>query len=226
MSDKSEDTFIGRWSRLKRAGGPDETVVAPPQPGEAETDAKVCVEDEAQQALLAANRAAAESVDIEAIGYESDISVFFKEGVPALLKQAAMRRMWRSDPIFANVDGLNDYDQDFNVIHRVLTEFKSAWQAGRGYLPKEIEPDESVESPATVQAGMEGDRKEDPVNERSASDSEADGVSRPEETEAVAGPTEIETPTETAERPDAAQLKQETRPMVSLRRRMAQFNDT
>jgi hypothetical protein len=78
------------------------------------------------------NREAAESIDIDSLSYESDFSIFMKTGVPELLRRKAMRKLWSSNPVLANLDGLNDYDEDyadpkFNV-------FKSAWNVVGGYL--------------------------------------------------------------------------------------------
>ena len=33
-----------------------------------------------------------------------------REGVPEFLKKQALRKLWLSSPILANLDGLNDYD--------------------------------------------------------------------------------------------------------------------
>ena len=66
------------------------------------------------------------------LGKDDDFTVFLKRGVPELLRKTALRKLWRTDPVFANVDGLNDYDEDFrNPAHSV---YKSLWQVGRGFL--------------------------------------------------------------------------------------------
>jgi hypothetical protein len=36
-----------------------------------------------------------------------------REGVPEALRNRALRKLWLSDPVLANLDGLNDYDEDF-----------------------------------------------------------------------------------------------------------------
>ena len=50
---------------------------------------------------------------VETLHAKSDFTPFLKEGVPSLLKRAALRKLWKSDPTLANLDGLNDYDEDF-----------------------------------------------------------------------------------------------------------------
>lgn len=242
MNDTSEEGFIGRWSRRKRTGeeaaSDTEVAIRSDADGPVEADLASDAEDEARQVVLAANREAAEAVDIEAIGYESDLSVFFKEGVPALLKQAAMRKMWRSDPVFANVDGLNDYDQDFNVIDKVLTEFKSAWQVGRGYAePEKIEP----EPDADIADGDEA-VAESAAGEEDEPDAESAGAADDAGTEQIAdtgneddvvvagsaahGPRSVpEIDTALANGSENPKILEDVRPTVSLRRRMAFFDD-
>jgi hypothetical protein len=53
---------------------------------------------------------------IDELTDQSDFSAFLKKGVPEELKNLALRKLWRSNPIFANLDGLNDYDEDFTQI--------------------------------------------------------------------------------------------------------------
>lgn len=126
MADEDEN-FASRWSRRKRA------VAA-----EAEAEARkptpeiVAAEEQARLAEEEANRLAAEAVDLDAVKYGDDFSIFLKRGVPDLLRRKALRKFFASDPLLANLDGLNDYDEDYsNPAHRV---YKSAWDAARGYL--------------------------------------------------------------------------------------------
>ena len=69
------------------------------------------------------------------------MSVFLRRGVPEALKRRAFRALWRSDPVFGNLDRLNDYDEDFRAPSIAMKVFQSAWQAGRGYaFPEDSEP--------------------------------------------------------------------------------------
>ncbi len=53
-------------------------------------------------------------VDPEKLDPETtDFSRFLREDVPERLQRAALRRLWTSDEALANLDGLNDYDEDF-----------------------------------------------------------------------------------------------------------------
>ncbi|MEK9814241.1 MAG: DUF3306 domain-containing protein, partial [Paracoccaceae bacterium] len=42
-----------------------------------------------------------------------DFKVFMKEVVPERLRRRALKKLWLSNPLLANVDGLVDYGEDF-----------------------------------------------------------------------------------------------------------------
>ena len=90
-----------------------------------------------------AERLEAEAVDLSALGPGADMSVFLREGVPAVLRRQAFRALWRSSPIYGDFERLNDYDEDFRN-PKLVGAFKSAWEAGRGYAF----PDKAEEEPA------------------------------------------------------------------------------
>ncbi|MGI9407851.1 MAG: DUF3306 domain-containing protein [Hyphomicrobiaceae bacterium] len=160
-SGPDDDGFIGRWSRRKAevkdglrrkepevvrgrmiteplpvavadedVDAPDEPVVpaepdTPPETDTAGDDDKIpSVED-------------LEGIDIDALGYDADFTRFMQPGVPDALRQRALRRLWRTNPILANVDGLNDYDEDFSDAALAVDAVKSAYKVGQGYLNDE-----------------------------------------------------------------------------------------
>lgn len=135
-SKGSDEGFLSRWSRRKQAvrdGAEDEIVPV----AEAEATTAVAEPEEAEDdPELLANKAAAEAVDLESLTPKSDMSVFLKKGVPKALKAAAFRKLWASDPVFAVLDGLNDYDEDFRAVDTLATEFRTAWEVGKGYKAK------------------------------------------------------------------------------------------
>ena len=113
---------LARWSRLKRArperseaasaddARPDEApaiaqgsaVPGPAAPGPpvepSEAAGAIRIED---------------LPDIESLTYESDFTVFLAKGVPQALRSRALKKLWRSNPVLANLDGLNDHDLDY-----------------------------------------------------------------------------------------------------------------
>lgn len=64
---------------------------------------------------------------------DSDYTAFLAKDVPEALTRAALRKLWLSDPVFANLDGLNDYDQDYNLVEQAVTVAQSSFKVGRGH---------------------------------------------------------------------------------------------
>jgi hypothetical protein len=74
--------------------------------------------------------------DIESLTAESDFTVFMKKGVPPELRQQALRKLWRSNPVLANLDGLLEYGEDYTHIGRGGMSVRTAYQVGRGFVRK------------------------------------------------------------------------------------------
>ncbi|KQI69548.1 hypothetical protein AN189_03870 [Loktanella sp. 3ANDIMAR09] len=67
-----------------------------------------------------------------------DFTAFMAKTVPAYLRKRALRTLWRSNPVLACVDGLNDYDDDYLAMARDQGPFETSYQVGKGLL-KHIE---------------------------------------------------------------------------------------
>lgn len=101
---EKRDGFLTRWSRRKREVIDEaKPAAAPPQPETVPATEEA--EDDFDLSLLP---------DIEAITAESDITLFFKKGVPEALKNAALRRMWTADASIRDFVAPADFQWDFN----------------------------------------------------------------------------------------------------------------
>lgn len=193
MSNEDEETSrLSSWSKRKLA-------VAEEAKSDALAEEDV-VDEEAAAALALeheANREAAEAIDLETIDEDTDFSVFMKDGVPDLLKKSAMAILWRTNPIFANVDGLVDYDDDFGSPDLIMKTFESAYKIGKGYLEKVEEEDEDSAEEVAEDAADEAetvavdeeeitDDVEEDVDEELADASEDEAAIEPETSEIVA----------------------------------------
>ncbi len=85
--------------------------------------------------------------DIDSLDAESDFTVFMRDGVPDQMRKLALRKLWRSDPVLANLDGLLEYGEDFTDAADVVKNLQTAYQVGKGYAPEEPEELEEVETP-------------------------------------------------------------------------------
>lgn len=63
-----------------------------------------------------------------------DFKAFMSKTVPAHLRKRALRTLWRSNPVLACVDGLNDYDDDYLAGSFGQEPIKTAYQVGKGML--------------------------------------------------------------------------------------------
>lgn len=63
-----------------------------------------------------------------------DFAAFMNAAVPERLRRRALRVLWRSNPVLANLDGLVDHGEDFSDAAMVVPDMKTAYQVGRGML--------------------------------------------------------------------------------------------
>ncbi|MGF1610507.1 MAG: DUF3306 domain-containing protein [Kiloniellales bacterium] len=148
MADQ-DDGFLTRWARRKEQAQRGEELpeaapaTTPAAPAGVETG-KTPEEQAEEQAKLI------ESLpDIDSMTRESDFSVFMQKGVPQALRNKALRKLWRLDPVFANLDGLNDYDEDYTAIGKPLGRAVSTlYKVGRGMAGEPPAPD-AAEAKAT-----------------------------------------------------------------------------
>ena len=151
MAERDDD-FLSRWSRRKaeaRRGLRKTPAAGAPEAGEAEaretaapTDASAPspephAEPPPEDAGEADRAAEFEDFDFDALDYESDYTQFMEKGVPEAVRRRALRKLWHSNPILANLDGLNDYDEDFTDAALAVDVLQSAYKVGRGYLTDE-----------------------------------------------------------------------------------------
>tara|TARA_B100001146_G_scaffold93298_1_gene82656 strand:+ start:1194 stop:1856 length:663 start_codon:yes stop_codon:yes gene_type:complete len=79
--------------------------------------------------------------DVETLNESSDYTPFLKDGVPEKLKRMALRKLWKSNPAFGFIDGLDDYDEDYSAIGIVAQEIFTNYKPGKGM----VDPDETEE---------------------------------------------------------------------------------
>jgi hypothetical protein len=148
LSRPEDGDFLGRWSARKlRARTEPLPEPAPELVPEASLPA-------AEAAEPASDKTDAEILDElglpdpDSLVKGDDFKAFLRAAVPARIRNRALRRLWVSDPVLANLDGLNDYEQDFTDAATVMPGLKTAYRVGRGLLRDE--PDEPDEPPAAL----------------------------------------------------------------------------
>ena len=98
--------------------------------------------------------------DPEKIKKEKSLDLFFKDGVPDRLRQIALRRVWKLNPIIRFADAeINDYHEDFTDAATVIEGMQTAYQVGKGYL-SEILKDEDKNSLDNEEEKKESENKD------------------------------------------------------------------
>jgi len=114
------------------------------------------LQTEAQEAKLAERTdedilAELELPEPEALDSPDAVRDFLKAELPQRLKTRALRRLWRLNPVLANLDGLVDYGEDFTDSATVIENMQTVYQVGKGMLTaltEEPEPEIEEEAPA------------------------------------------------------------------------------
>jgi len=131
----SESRFE-RWSRLKREAQIKSTEDNAPE-------GEVSDQSTEEQELAVNEQLTDDEVlakydlpNPDAIELGMDIKGFLRSEIPEALRRRALRSLWRSNPVLAVLDGLNDYDEDFSVVRASPGGVKTLYQVGKGMFDK------------------------------------------------------------------------------------------
>lgn len=146
------------WSRRRAA------VQAEASAEEAARDAAVLAEKQAAFDAQTDEEVLAqlELPDPDNLQEGDDFSAFMAKAVPDRIRRRALRSLWRSNPVLANVDGLVDYGEDFTDSAMVVENMQTAYQVGKGML-KHVQ--EMARKAAEVDTALEQEVEEDAPEE-------------------------------------------------------------
>jgi|TARA_B110000881_G_scaffold87568_1_gene76722 hypothetical protein len=148
--DNTQEGFISRWSKKKANNKSDVKSLA-----EKENVNKVTNAENDDEALVSSEITDESEYDElndeellekfnlpnpEKIKKEKGLDLFFKDGIPDRLRQIALRKVWKLNPIIRFADAeINDYHEDFTDAATVIEGMQTAYQVGRGYLSEIID---------------------------------------------------------------------------------------
>ena len=172
MADRQKDKkmssdrgFLSRWSERKTLAAEGEVL-----PDEAELlDQNVEAEnrsDSNEDADLSDEELLKKYnlPDPETIKDESGLDRFMSGEMPERLRQIALRRLWRLNPLFGVVDDMVEYGEDYTDAATVIEGMQTAYTAGKGYLTKISEDSEDkdvLEHTEDGELGAKASRDED-----------------------------------------------------------------
>jgi len=174
---------LARWSRLKqestteapvRGGAASPIAIDDPSGGGLPDTPPSGTTPDAESEGAATKAVVAELPPVETLDGDSDYTGFLADGVPEELTRAALRRLWRTDPVFANLDGLNDYDEDFSIITPIARAVGEALSGDDG-TPRSRKPAPDRHAEAT-ETGEEGDGATPDTAEKDAEDVSTDAA--------------------------------------------------
>ena len=183
MSETEPKPFLSRWAKRKAASqsGQDE----PEATDQLEENTAAVAEETEEEAALSDDelRARYDLPDPESCTEEDQLDGFFDGHVPDRLRQMAMRRMWRLNPLFRFADEMVEYGEDFTDAATVIPNMQTAYKVGKGYLDKLLAEEEQAKAAEIAEEAAEEALSEEDVPAQKAADKEQ-GESAPQADEA------------------------------------------
>jgi hypothetical protein len=222
MSGTDDDgSLLSRWAMRKRAVAQQEK--AEHEQADIEAEAQVALADPERIGTAAEPEEETDEQILERLGLPDpdamekgdDFSAFMTSTVPARIRNRALRRLWISNPVLANLDELVDYGEDFTDAATVIENLQTAYQVGRGFMRDEDYADADDED-----AGDTGSGDEETGDEIAASDGapDEDASATSEINPSIAGDSFAGASTHTA--PPPKPRRDNSQPRVHVVRRM------
>lgn len=138
------ESRLQRWSRQKAEAARKQE---PPTPPVVEAEPSPEVQELAFNETLPDHEVLAKYglPDPDAIELGTDITGFMRKEIPELLRRKALRALWKSNPVLAVLDGLNDYDEDFTDAGPTIKGAKTLYKVGQGFIDRAKKVDGKIE---------------------------------------------------------------------------------
>ncbi len=146
------------------------------------------------------------AIDFEALDEKSDYTRFMQDGVPDWVRRKALNKLYTTNPIFSQLDGLDHYDEDFTDAVWAVGKVETSYKVGRGFMsdeevaewealgaPEEPETEEEKAAPEADKVAAGDGAKDDEVAaadeaqvaSTEGSDEKEGGAAEPDTTEEV-----------------------------------------
>ena len=154
----------------------------------AEAEADIAAQEaarDAEQQLAMAEKSDEEVLeelglpDPETLSKGDDFTAFMAKAVPEHIRKRALRKLWRSNPVLACVDGLNDYDDDYLTGSFGNAPIKTSYRVGEGLLAHVLEVARQTEVATSDPAPQEDLDVADPEQDVTCDEEVADTSPEP-----------------------------------------------
>ena len=136
----SEDKgFLSRWSDRKLSAEQDESELpsASAEQVQAPADEFEGKSDDEILSIL-------ELPDPETLTLGDTVEKFMDGRVPERLRARALRAFWKTNPVLANLDGLDEYWDDYTDAAMIIENMETLYQVGKGYASQALDALESL----------------------------------------------------------------------------------
>jgi len=147
----SEDKgFLSRWSDRKlKADSEDSEVVLPDSvPEKIPEDEFEGKSDDEILSIL-------ELHEPETLKLGDTVEKFMDGRVPERIRARALRAFWKTNPVLANIDGLDEYCEDYTDAATVVENLQTIYQVGKGYAIQALDALESLADDAVEAEAIE-----------------------------------------------------------------------
>jgi len=176
------ESRLQRWARKKAEAGKQAEQPSPPavEPGPAPEEQELAVNESLPEHELLEKYGLPDPENIE-LG--TDITGFMRKEIPEFLRRKALRGLWKSNPVLAVLDGLNDYDEDYTLASTAGQTVTSLYKVGEGLVDRAKKAADVVEDQSIEQVRLSTDGADSAI----VQEPEPDDTLEPEE---MAAPTE------------------------------------
>ena len=136
----SEDKgFLSRWSDRKLSADQDEPALASAGVQQADEPSEE-FEGKSDDEILTI----LELPDPETLKLGDTVEKFMDGRVPERLRARALRAFWKTNPVLANLDGLDEYWDDYTDAAMIIENMETLYQVGKGYASQALDALESL----------------------------------------------------------------------------------
>ncbi|WP_208349313.1 DUF3306 domain-containing protein [Pseudaestuariivita rosea] len=141
------------WSRRKAKVQAEAEAQAKARVAEDVAETQAALEEKSDDEILADLKLP----DPDTLQSGDDFKAFLQQAVPERIRRRALRRLWTSNPVLANLDQLIDYGEDFTDASCVVENLQTTYQVGKGLLAhvremEKVQSDETADEDEIIDA--------------------------------------------------------------------------
>ena len=131
--------FLSRWSDRKLKGEGDN-----PPAAEADGAEEAQGDDEFEGKSDDEVLSILELPDPETLKLGDTVEKFMDGRVPERIRARALRAFWKTNPVLANIDGLDEYCDDYTDAAMVIENLQTIYEVGKGYAEQALDALDSL----------------------------------------------------------------------------------